>query len=106
MIYLVNWYLSDTNHQDYPTAVEMPLAELVAVVSQLQTRDQVIYVNNVIPEGKLLIWGKDETTISLELQFSAHWYDRDIAKTAFEEYIRNIDDIAARPEAYGFNFGE
>ncbi len=106
MIYFVNWYLSETNHQDYPTSVEIPLAKLVALVLQLKTRNQVIYVNNVIPEGRLLIWGKNETTISLELQFSAHWYDRDIAKSAFEEYMTNIEDIAARPEAYGFNFGE
>lgn len=106
MNYLVNWYLSVTDHKDHPALVELSFTELEAMVLQLNSRDQVIYVNNVIPEGRLLIWGKDPATISLELQYGAHWYDRDIPKTEFKDYMTNIHDIAARPEHYGFNFGE
>jgi hypothetical protein len=106
MNYIVNWYLSDTDHQDYPAMVEISLSELENMVGQLQNKNQVIYVNNVLPEGRLLVWGKDAANISLELQYSAHWYDRDIAKSEFTDYIRKIDDVAASPEDYGFNFGE
>ena len=106
MNYLVSWSLSATNHEDYPRSVEMPLPELEALVLKLQNKDQVIYVNNVIPDGRLLIWGKNKTHVSLELQYSTHWYDRDILRSEFKEYIGKIDDIAKRPEEYGFYFGE
>jgi len=106
MNYIVNWYLSVTDHRDYPTFEEISLSELDAMVLQLTSKDQVIYVNNVLPEGRLLIWGKDTANISLELQYRAHWYDRDIPKTEFKDYMTNMHDIAARPEDYGFNFCE
>jgi hypothetical protein len=106
MNYIVNWYLSVTDHKDFPLLVELSFSELETMVLQLNNKDQVIYVNNVLPEGRLLIWGKDEANISLELQYSAHWYDRDIPKTEFKDYMTNIHDIATRPEDYGFNFGE
>ena len=106
MNYIISWYLSDTDHRDYPATMEVSLPELCKMVLRLENKSQAIYVNNVIPEGRLLIWGKDATSISLELQFSAHWYDRDITKAEFENYMSNIHDIAARPEDYGFNFGE
>lgn len=104
MKYKANWDIQ--NHKDSGTksAANMTSCELIDLASNLKQRDDVIYTYH--PKymklgARIALWGTGTSTISIDIQFSAHAYVGKISVEQLPEFFENYTGYITNPEQFG-----
>ena len=102
--YEVHWNIQEFGEVSVNESPAMTSDEIVSLASNLKNKDDVIYTYH--PEyrrlgARIALWGSGKNTVSIDVQFSSHYFLGDIEikqlSSFFNNYIEHIKD----PESYG-----
>ncbi|MDH5729600.1 MAG: hypothetical protein OEZ58_11455 [Gammaproteobacteria bacterium] len=104
MKYLVHWNMGNEDYRDYKGSLELTQDQLKDLIQRLSSKEQVVYINNGITNGRILVWGLDNVNLTLELQYTDHCFSKDIKKSEFEKVLLKIPEIEKAPKDYDFKY--